>query len=96
MTEKINSNDILSLIIENTKTHPINLKTATYYANDMVSGGKRFIVNEMIGNSIKGITESDKLTDFEINCQIVLARFSTKLPRSMQKEFGQVSSLLKN
>ena len=49
----------------------------------------------MIGNSIKGITESDKLTDFEINCQIVLARFSTKLPRSMQKEFGQVLSFIK-
>ena len=93
--EKINSNDILSLITENTKTHPINLKTATYYANEMVSGGKRFIVNEMIGNSIKGITESDKLTDFEINCQIVLARFSTKLPSSMQKEFGQVLSFIK-
>jgi hypothetical protein len=93
--KKIDLNDILSLMTKNTETHQINLKTATYYANDMISGGKRFIVNEMIGNSIRGITESDKLTDFEINCQIVLARFSTNLPRSMQKEFGQVLSFMK-
>jgi hypothetical protein len=82
-------------MMNNTESHRINLKTAMYHANDFVTGGRRYIVNEMMRNSLRGITDSDKLTEFEINCQIVMARFSTKLTRSMQKEFGEVLSFMK-
>ena len=90
-----NLDNLLSTLINNTECHQMNHKTASYHAYDMVTSGKRYIINQMFGKSYCDVMQSDTMTNFEINCQIVLARFSTKLTRSMQKEFGEVLSFMK-
>ena len=88
-------NNLLATLIENTEIHQMNHKTAIYHAHDMVTSGKRYIVNQMFGKSLCDVMQSDEMTNFEVNCQIVLARFATKLTRVMQKEFGEVLSFMK-
>ena len=95
-TLKVNCLDkILSTLLQNTESHKINRKTATYHAHNMVTSGKRYIVNQMFGKTFSDEMQSIHMTDFEINCQVVLARFATKLTRAMQKEFGEVLSFMK-
>lgn len=95
-TLKVNSlNNILSTLLQNTESHKMNRKTATYHAHNMVTSGKRYIVNQMFGRTFSDEMQSDNMTEFEINCQVILARFATKLTRSMQKEFGEVLSFMK-
>ena len=82
------------MLLQNTESHKMNQKTATYHAHNMVTSGKRYIVNQMFW-AFSDVMKSDYMSEFEINCQIILAQFATKLTRTMQKEFGEVLSFMK-
>jgi hypothetical protein len=72
----------------------VNHNTSAFHSHDICGSGgngKRFIVTKMIGINYKNNTELyDKTTKTEIDFQICMARFVPKLPRSLQREFGEV------
>ena len=75
----------------NTEIHRMNPITSLYHAHDLISNGKKYLVNNMLGN-IK--TEFNlnymSLSEEEICTQMLMSHFVNKLTRSLQKDFGQV------
>ena len=59
-TLKVNNlNKILSTLLQNTESHKMNRKTATYHAHNMVTSGKRYIVNQMFGKTFSDEMQAD-------------------------------------
>jgi hypothetical protein len=69
----------------------VNQFTSIYHAHDIVDSGKRYIVARMSGiNYNKNDELYHRMTDVEVNFQIILSRFVSGLARSQQKQFGEV------
>ena len=68
---------LLQSLNSNVNMHKMNDKTATYYAHDIVSSGKKFIVSRMFEN--QHISQNDifkSITMMEVNFQVTLSRFA--------------------
>jgi hypothetical protein len=72
----------------------VNFNTSAFHSHDIGGSGgagKRYIISKMCGVHFKNNTEIyDKTTNTEIDFQICMSRFVTKLTRSQQKEFGEL------
>jgi hypothetical protein len=82
---------LLESITSNVNLYKMNNNTIVYYAHDMISSGKKYIVSKMCAdqhNSTDDIFKKISMT--EVNFQIILSRFVYTLNRTQQKLFGNV------
>ena len=71
--------------------HKVNHNTCVFHSHDICGSGKRYIVTNMSGINFKNNNELyHKTTNVEIDFQICMSRFVSKLTRSQQKEFGEL------
>ena len=83
--------DLIETLTTNTEIQKLNYKTAIYYANDMVGCGKKYIISNTFGNH----NRMSMISSEEVNFQMCMSRFASKLPRSMAIEFGSLLSYIK-
>ena len=83
--------ELMETLTTNTEIQKLNYKTAIYYANDMVGCGKKYIISNTFGNH----NRMSMISSEEVNFQMCMSRFASKLPRSMAIEFGSLLSYIK-
>ena len=73
----------------------VNNNTCAFHSHDICGSGKRYIVTNMCGIHFKNNNELyHKTTTMEIDFQICMSRFVSKLTRSQQKEFGELMEFI--
>jgi hypothetical protein len=80
---------IIDILQKQKDIHHVNINTSEFYSFDILSSGKKYLVTKMAGgkNNISA-TIFDKLTDDEVNCQIMISDFVRTLYQHQQQEFG--------
>lgn len=88
---------LLQSLNNNVNMYKMNDKTATYYAHDIVSSGKKYIVSKMFANQLNSQNDIFKdISMMEVNFQVTLSRFAYNLTRSQQRLFGDLLDYIHN
>ena len=90
-------NNIVNKITDNVNRYKMNNRTMIFYAHDIVSSGKKYIVSQMCSNQDKMQDEIFKTVgNDEVDFQIDMSRFVYNLTRSQQRMFGEILNHINN
>jgi hypothetical protein len=86
-------NDIIQ---GNNGIHYINEKSAEFFAYDIISSGKKFLITKMWSNEEGEPSDVfQRMNLDEVECQVAIGNFCETLSRTQQEDFGKLLNMIK-